>query len=259
MNLMPGGPLRALAKVVLLGGVALGAACLVVPGPVTGALAELRDRLGWSEAACQAAPSACLADRSAALARRQAELREARVIIEQGLSAIESEEARLRNLLDANLGQQALLRQRIAEVARSGIERVSFVGRWLSMADVEQQAGSLVAEQALFEETLLRQLPPRREALNRARQETMLTDSRIASTLATLEAERALLAAGRPIQLAGPLLASLSGAERWVNGAVGNVRTTLELARGQRASGPGQGAAPAFDFQSWRSAGLSGS
>jgi hypothetical protein len=158
----------------------------------------------------------------------------------------------VRDQLDSNLGLQTLLRQRVNDAMLRAAERVAFLNRALSMSEAQQQAGMLVAEQAQFEETLNRVIPPRREALHRARQDAVLTDSRMTTAIATIEAERALLEAGRSMQLAGVLLAEIAGVERQAEASVGQVRSTLELAQQQRAGEARQPAGPSFDFVAWR-------
>lgn len=246
--------LRGGLNVAMLGGIGLGVAYVVAPGPTTGLLNDLRGRLAWTPATCQMAPVHCLADRIPALQNRQAEVAESRALAEQGLRAIENEDRRQRNLLDANLGQQALLRSRTNEAMARGLERVSYLSRSLSMADVELQASSLAAEQAQFEQSLSVLLPPRRAALARVRQEAVLMENRIATALATVEAELALARAGHALQSADRLIGDIAGVERAATQAVGQVRSTLELVQAQRSAEPARGSASAepFDFTAWR-------
>lgn len=241
----------------VVAGVAVGAAWTLAPGPVSGMLDHLRDRFGWTQATCQISPGTCLTEKATGLARRQAEVRTARMRAEAGLRAIEGEERRVRDQADANLGLQSLLRQRVNDAVLRGVERVAFLERALTMPEAQQQAAMLVAEQAQFEETLNRMIPPRREALHRARQEAVLTDGRITTALATLEAEQALLESGRAMKLAGALLSEMAGVERQAEASVGQVRSTLELARIERA-GEQRQTAPAFDFLAWRNGRLAG-
>ncbi len=230
------------------------AAYVVAPGPVTGAFHELRDRLAWSAETCALAPDRCLADRIPALLRRTAEVRESRAQAEVGLRAVSAEDARLRSLLDANLGQQALLRSRYNDAVNRGLERMNFLGNPLPLAEGQAQAASLAAEQAQFTSSLNEMLPPRREALNRARQEAILMENRLTTTVATAEAERALIASGQTMRSASALLADMNGMEREAGRAISQVRSTVELAGAQTAAQRAGWitAGANFDFQAWR-------
>ncbi|MFZ4408041.1 MAG: hypothetical protein ACOYOH_11900 [Paracraurococcus sp.] len=246
---------KTLASIVVLGGLGAGIAYLVAPGPVVSAWDALRERAAWTGQSCAAAPLACLDDRADALRQRQGEVRDARSQSETGLRAIEAEESRVRNLLDANLGQQALLRSRANDAALRGAERVVFVSRTYTMPEVAAQAASLVAEQQQFEGILSGLLPPRRDALQKARQQAMLVENSIATTLATVDADRALLLAGRSMDRSTVLLAQIAGTEARATEVLGNVRSTLQLAASEKPSQPAPGQLPStanFDFSAWR-------
>ena len=241
------------AAATLLGGTTLGIGCLGAPGPMIGLWDGLHSRIGWTSATCTSAPVACLDDRTGALRRHQAEVREVRTQAEIGLRSLDTEESRVRNLLDANLGQQALLRSRANDAAQRGADRVTFLGRAYSMGEVAAQAASLVAEQQQFEGTLGTLLPPRREALLKARQRSMLADNSVTTTLATVDADRALLLAGRSMDRTSRLLAEIAGTEQQATEVLGVVRSTLELAAADRSTKPvaPSAAAETFDFIAW--------
>ena len=239
----------------VIGGLGLGGAHLIAPGPLAELWEGVQGKVGWTPGGCAAAPLACLDHRVEGLSRRQAEVREARVQAEVGLRALDAEEARVRNLLDANLGHQSLLRSRANEAIGRGLDRLSFAGRTYTLPETAVQAASLVAEQQQSEKALSGVLPPRREALMKVRLQAMLVENAAATTLAIVDADRALLLAGRSVDQADRLLVEVADTARRSNEVLGSVRNTLELTTAESQGRPAPAALPlagGFDFDVWR-------
>lgn len=239
----------------IIGSFGLGIAHLVTPGPMAELWDSIQARVGWTAHSCATVPLTCLNHRVEGLRTRRAEVHAARVQAEAGLRALDAEETRVRNLLDANRGHQSLLRSRANEVIGHSADRFSFAGRTYTLSEAAAQAASLAAEQQQSEKVLSGVLPPRRETLLKARQQAMLVENMVFTTLATVDADRALLLASRSMDRADQLLAEVADTVQRSNEALGSVRNTLELTAAEDRSQPAPGYVPApgtFDFNAWR-------
>jgi hypothetical protein len=236
-------------KLALLGGLAVAAVSYLAPGPVAAAYGWINSRIGFTAETCAVAPQECFEAREASLKKARIKLRHARGQAESGVKAIDAEETSERQLLDSNVGLQAVLRARATEMIRRGTDHLSFEGRNYTRTDVEQQAGVLVREEAGFRATLA-EFGPRRARLHEARTAAVIEENRVAAALATISAEKAIVIATGSLDHAKRLLEETQFAENMADQLTeAVVRSTKEIA----PPAPRVAGMPArtFNFDEW--------
>lgn len=238
--------IRAILKVAFLAPVVVAGLFILAPAQFAAARGWLASVTTFTPAICAIAPEACFdarkRDLQAALEKLHDSLRQA----EAGLRAIDAEEAKQRELLDANRGLQTILRTSAVEMIRAGAASLTFQGKTYSRPEAEQQAQLLVREEAGFRATIAG-FASRRTRLTEALMAVVLEDNRISGMLATLTAEKAIVVATGNLEGARTLLDDAKLTEHRADAVTeAVVRSTREM-----ASLPATAPTPAFDFSGW--------
>ena len=204
--------IRAILKVALLTPVAVAGLFILAPAQFAAARGWLASVTTFTPAICAIAPEACFDARRRNLQAALVKLHDGRTQAEAGLRAIDGEEAKQRELLDANTGLQTDLRTRAVEMIRAGATSLTFQGKTYSRSEAEQQAQLLVREETAFRATIAG-FAGRRAKLTEALMAVVVEDNRISGMLATLTAEKAIVVATGSLEGARMLLddANLTG------------------------------------------------
>ena len=236
-------------KLGLLGGVAVVGAQVFAPSTVAAAITAIVGPASFTAESCLASPDACFEAKERNLKGAQAKLQSGRAQADVGLRALELEESKQRELLEANTGLQAILRAKATEMIRVNTSGITFQGRPYTRTDVEQQASLMAREEAAFRSSIA-EFQVRRQRLTEARMSAIVEGNRVNSALATLTAEKALMVASGSLDGARRLLEETTLVERRA-GEVSDVvvRSTREMAvLPVVASQPSAGG---FDFSLW--------
>lgn len=237
------------AKIILLAGAGATAVWLLpAPAAEFGAWAERQ--VGFTTASCSLAPSSCFSAKARSYRAAIERLEQARAQAETGLGTVDAEQAHLSALAETNQGLQQRLRQKVQAMLQTGASSLEFQGRRYSRAEVEQQASLLTREAEVYRARLAG-FGGERQRLTDARGTAVVDAEKLASLLATLDAEQALAMASGSLARARELFASADAiagqADRLAQTAV--VRSTPELQPGTATP------MSSFDFDSWMKGG----